>query len=108
MRNISGSIFKTVSKRTLIVILFVGLLIAVGVIGVLAAVRSSTSYSITLDSTSCGGGASNSASYQEPDSAVGQESACGPATSASYIENAGIVQSWGGKVSWDATGWIAY
>ena len=106
MRNILCYVFKGVSRHTLLVILIVSLLIATGVIGVLAAVRSSASYAISLDSTSAGGGASASTSFQETDSSVGQESPCGFSSSASYGELAGVVQPWAQE--WVTLGWFSY
>lgn len=56
--------------------------------------RSSTSYSMSLDAQTAGGGAAASASYRQADSAVG-EAVGGLAAGASRSAQAGVVQAWG-------------
>ena len=78
----------------LVVALMVLALLATGLLTAYAVVRSSASYAISIDATTAAGGASDSASYQEPDSGMGESIASGPCTSASYKERAGVVMPW--------------
>ena len=59
-----------------------------------AAVRSGTSHAITLDAVTAAGGASQSASYRQTICVVGQAGECGALASASYRNQAGLVQYW--------------
>jgi hypothetical protein len=60
-----------------------------------SAIRISASYAVTIEAATNAGGAASSASYEQPDSAAGQDVSGGPAASASYKEQGGVVQYWG-------------
>ncbi len=55
---------------------------------------SSANYRIQIEAVTSGGGASSSASYLQPDSAVGQSVAMAWSASASYAQWTGVVQPW--------------
>ena len=89
-----------VSKRSgpssaLIRVLVRVAVISVFLWGIAGAVqRISPAYTVWIDSLNAGGGVSASTSYRQADSAVGQESVCGLATSASFQNHAGVIQPW--------------
>lgn len=69
--------------------------------------RLSPGYAVWIDSLNAGGGVSASTSYRQADSAVGQESVCGLAASASFLNHAGVIQPWVGARS-AADAWNLY
>lgn len=80
-------------KKFLCIFLGCALLCAGG-LGVYAAGSQSAHYRISMDAVASGGGASGSAHYINADSSIGQDSPAGVSSSATKIDNAGVVQTW--------------
>jgi hypothetical protein len=79
-------LFRRMVVATLLLIIFWGV--------ALASQRLGARYAVSIDALSNGGGHSASTSYRQVDSAIGQESACGPSVGTQYIILAGVVQPW--------------
>lgn len=60
----------------------------------LANARTSTSWTMTMDATTVGGGSSTSATFREADSAIGTEVPAGSESSVTYRNQAGAIQAW--------------
>jgi len=76
----------------------VALALALAPLAAFAAMRSSASYAMSLDTIAAGGGPSSSASYRQLDSSFGEE-AQGSSGSAGYRGQAGVVMPWGPAMS---------
>lgn len=59
-----------------------------------AAERGSASYRISLDVIVAGGGESQSASFRQPENAIGAAVVSGVTSSASYAQHTGSIQPW--------------
>ena len=83
------------------------LVVALGLGAARAALRAGVGYLISIDSLDSGGGGAASASYLQPDSAVGQGSVVGWTDVAGIRNHNGVVQDWTPPQA-AAAAWLGY
>ena len=89
--------------------LFFGLLVFVALgISSSAIVKASDNYAIPISAITCGGGASETATYNHPQCAIGQAGECGVASGDSYVMRTGVVQVRYSMKIPHIQGWITY